>query len=269
MTAAALLPPPPEEPVLAPEPKLVSCDERRPWPAGLPAVPDVLEAIGAQAQVAGPLRPVHQRVRALFPEYLVDAVKTSLAGSEDPVGVATAQAWRALVASDQLDAALGVDQPALRTLIEEAVDAREKVLAAGYFALDGGAGAEPLTTALAEAIERLVQKAAFKAKPVVAHSKKSTAARATPSVHRVLRWAFGAVLTATAAFHLSALLADDHPSEPWALVGDVDRGRAFLAPAGPGADEASLQKMIADLKAKGLSAEKSPAGEWIVKRTDR
>jgi hypothetical protein len=254
-------------------PKVIGFDVRRPWPLGVPAAADVLQAIGAQAEVDGALQSAHLHVLSLLPEYLYDAARTSLAGSADPVAMATASAWRTLIAADHLDAALGVDQPALQELINEAVDAREKLIAAGYFALDGGAGAEELLTALGEAVERLVEKAGFRAKaPGTPSDTRLLSVEAVPSAvepevkrGRALRWAFIATAVVTTAFHLAQFATAD-AAEPWVVVGDVDRGHAFLAPGVAGADEASLQARINGLGAQGLQATRSASGEWVVQR---
>ena len=282
MSAATNLPeePAPDGPTLEllalPPPLVIGFDVGRPWPLGIPAAAQVLQAIGAQAEVDPALQAAHLRVLSLLPEYLYDAARTSLAGATDPVALATASAWRALVAADRLDAALGVDQPALQELINEAVDAREKLLAAGYFALDGGAGAEELMTALGEAVERLVEQAGFRAKargtPSTTRllSVSDVPAAAEPEVRRgrAVRWAFVATVLVTVAFHLTRFVLSDS-GEPWVVVGDVDRGNAFLAPGRPGADEASLRALISDLGSKGLRATKSPSGEWVVARIER
>lgn len=281
MTAAENLPEeqPAAEPTLelvpAPATKVVHFDVRRPWPLGLPIAAEVLEAIGAQAEVEPSLQPAHLRVLSLLPEYLYDAARTNLAGAADPLALATASAWRALVAADRLQAAIGIDQPALQELINEAVDAREKLLAAGYFALDGGAGAEELMAALGEAVECLVEKAGFKARPRAEGTRSETrllsvdsvAAAPEPAVRRgrALRGALAVTVLITTAFHVESLASAD-PVEPWVVVGDVDRGHAFLAPGGPGADEASLQVLISELSAKGLRATKATSGEWTVQR---
>lgn len=282
MTAAAHLPEEPasSEPTLelapTPAPMVIGFDVRRPWPLGVPSAVEVLQAIGARAEVDSALQAAHLRVLSLLPEYLYDAARTSLAGAADPVALATASAWRTLVAADQLDAALGVDQPALQALINEAVDAREKLLAAGYFALDGGAGAEELLAALGEAVERLVEKAGFRAKARGTPSDtrlisvSDVPPEAAPEVRRgrMLRWVFVATALITAAFHLSQFVLGDS-GEPWVVVGDVDRGHAFLARGRPAADEASLEATVSGLGAKGLRATKSPSGEWIVERAGK
>ena len=278
MTAATNLPEElaPAEPTLelvpSAAPQVVGFDVRRPWPLGVPSTAMVLQAIGAQAEVDPALQAAHLRVLSLLPEYLYDAARTSLAGAADPVALATASAWRALVAADQLETALGVDQLGLQELISEAVDAREKLIAAGYFALDGGAGAEELLATLGEAVERLVEKAAFHAKQGTRSNTRlisvcDVPTEVTPEVKRgrVLRWVFVATALVTVAFHLSQFLMGDS-GEPWVVVGDVDRGHAFLAPGRPGADETSLQTKIGELGAKGLKITKSQSGEWAVER---
>ena len=250
--------------------KMVCLDTRRPWPLGLPTTDEVLQAIGGQAEVEEALQAAHLRVLSLLPEHLHDAARTSLAGSTEPVAVATASAWRALVATEFADAAIGLDQPALQSLIDEAVDAREKLLAAGYFALDGGASAEELMAALGEAVEKLVEKAEFRAKPksvsVGAGAKLLSLASVAPEVRRgrALRWACGLTVIATCALHLVAAFAPAPAA--WVVVGDVDGGQAFVAPSGPEGDEASLQSFLAELEAKGVHATRSASGEWLLQR---
>jgi hypothetical protein len=278
MSTAELIPPA-DEPspegaklALVPRPQVVEFDERRPWPLGLPTAREVLESIGAQAEVEPSLQAAHLRVLSLLPEHLYDAARTSLAGVAEPVALATASAWRAMVASDQMDAAIGVDQPALQALINEAVDAREKLLAAGYFALDGGESAVELMVALGEAIDRLVARAEFKAAPGPVAVPSATKLPSEASLgaeeqrRRLLRWAMVVTFIITSVFHLSRLLGREPTPAPWAVVGDVERGRAFVAPTGPDSDDASLQQFLAQLEDKGLCARQSASGEWVVEK---
>lgn len=268
--------PSPEGPKLAlvPSPsQVVEFDGRRPWPLGLPSAHEVLESIGAQAEVEPSLQAAHLRVLSLLPEHLYDAARTSLAGVSDPVALATASAWRAMVASDQLDAAIGVDQPALQELINEAVDAREKLLAAGYFALDGGESAVELMVALGEAIDRLVARAKFKAPPTpvgVPSANKLVSVElliGTAELRRkLLRWALVATFIFTSLFHLSRLVGQEPAPGPWVVVGDVERGHAFIAPTGPTADDASLQQFLIQIEDHGLCARQSASGEWVVEK---
>ena len=266
---APQLEPAPEEPTLALVKTVVAMDGRRPWPLGVPPSGKVLEAIGAHAEVEEALQAAHLRVLSLLPEHLYDAARTSLAGTDDPVALATASAWRTLVAADFADAAIGVDQPGLQMLIDEAVDAREKLLAAGYFALDGGASAEELMSALGNAIDHLVEKAQFRAKGKPGSARPATRVIEPEQVARpghglALRWACAVTVIATLAFHLFTFFSADRGS--WVVVGDVDRGHAFIAPAGPEADESSLQLLVSQLEAKGLQVTKTASGEWELHR---
>ena len=248
----------------------VGLDERRPWPLGLPTRGEVLEAIGGQVEVEELMQPAHLRVLSLLPENLYEAARTSLAGTDDPLALATASAWRTLLAAERIKNAIAVDQPALQALIDEAVDAREKILAAGYFALDAGVGAEELLAALGSAIEQLVEQAEFRAraKPVnsapltrdVAIGKASDVVRG-----KSLRWAFALTMIVTLMVHLSGMLTDGTPTA-WVVVGDVDRGHAYVASGGAEADEASLKEFILQLETKGIYAKQSPAGEWVLTR---
>ncbi|MDP1829007.1 MAG: hypothetical protein Q8L48_37440 [Archangium sp.] len=278
MNAAEFDPQTPEEPKpepeleLVPPPKQVAFDERRPWPLGLPAAHEVLQAITALAEVDEPLQAAHLRVLSMLPEHLYDAARTSLAGAEDPVAAATASAWRVLVAVERSNLALGVDHASLQALIDEGVEARETLLAAGYFALDGGASADELMAALGEAIEQLARLAAFKAKPRPERTGTDTrllsfGAAADPEAvrGRPLRWVFAATMLFTAAFHLVGIVGQQAPA-PWVVVGDVDRGRAFVAPGSAAADDASLKTFLSQLEAQGLSATKAATGEWVLQR---
>ena len=269
---ATQMEPAPEGPSLELVKKFISLDVRRPWPLGLPSTDEVLQAIGGHAEVEEALQAAHLRVLSLLPEHLHDAARTSLAGSTEPVALATASAWRALVATEFAEAAIGLDQQALQSLIAEAVDAREKLLAAGYFALDGGASAEELMAALGEAVEKLVEKAEFRAKPRAVSEGARTKLLAVGDVEpgpgrrrgRALRWACGMTVVATCAIHLVSAFAPAPAA--WVVVGDVDQGQAFVAPAGPEGDEASLQSFLSELEAKGVHATRSAAGEWVLQR---
>lgn len=278
MTTAELSPPDPEAPhealPAADQARLVVYDLRRPWPLGLPPADAVLEAIVARAEVEEPLQASHLRVLSLLPEHLYDAARTSLAGTPDPVGLATASAWRTLIALDVSSSAAGADQAALQALIDEAVDAREKLLAAGYFALDGGASADELMTALGDAVEQLTEKARFRARPKPRHegvrarllSIGVSLPAAGTSRTIVLGWACVGTLLFTASVHLYNFATEPTPT-PWVVVGDVDRGHAYLAPGSPAADEASLRATIATLGSRGLEVIRSASGEWVVQRT--
>ena len=278
MNAEAVSPPPAEEPqpeLAAVEAKRVTFDVRRPWPLGLPVASAVLEAIVAQAEVDEPLREAHLRVLSLLPEHLYDAARTSLAGTVDPIGLATASAWRTLIAVDLSSSVPGFDPAALRSLIDEAVDAREKLLAAGYFALDGGASAEELMSALGEAIERLTEKARFRAKTKVlgAHADTRLLAvnaelpAAGAARGSVLRWAFATAFLFSASVHLFNFMSEEAPPS-WVVVGNVDRGHAVLAPGSAAADDASRKAAMVELGAKGIKATKSESGEWVLQRSE-
>lgn len=196
------------EPLVAPAPRPIGFDGRRPWPLGLPTASEVLEALAARAEVDRPLQAPHRRVVSLLPEQLRDAVRSGQAGGEaNPLALATASAWRTLVANTQLDAAMGVNHAALSALIDEAVDAREKLLAAGYFALDGGAGADRLVAALDGAIERLLTTARHHApgkRP--APLRAPLAAPTGPRRHRALRRVLWASLLLLSLIGLADLL---------------------------------------------------------------
>ena len=249
----------------------VGFDERRPWPLGLPTLDRVLDAIGGQAEVDEPVQSAHLHVLSLLPENLYEAARTSLAGTNDPLALATASAWRALLAAERIGKAIAVDQPALQSLIDEAVDAREKILAAGYFALDGGAGAEELLSALGSAIEQLVEQAEFRARAKPVSSEPHTrvvsidVATAVRVGGKALRWAAALTMIITLMVHLSGVITDGTPTA-WVVVGDVDHGYAFVASGGAEGDEASLKAFISQLESKGISATQSPAGEWVLSR---
>ncbi len=250
----------------------VAFDERRPWPLGLPTRGQVLEAIGGQAEVDEHVQPSHLHVLSLLPENLYEAARTNLAGTDDPLALATASAWRALLAVERMGNAIAVDQPALQALIAEAVDAREKILAAGYFALDGGAGAEELLSALGAAIEQLAEQAAFRtpAKRVNAEPHAPVvsidAAGNQPRVRgKALRWGVAMTMITTLLVHLSGVITDGTATE-WVVVGDVDRGHAFVASGGAEGDAASLKAFLSQLESKGIHAAQSPTGEWVLSR---
>lgn len=260
-------------PVLGPSPyelevDPLAVDGRRPWPLGVPAGREVLEAIVDRGHVATALMPAHLEVLRLLPEPLMDSVATCLAGTEDPMGSATIDVWRAMVAAAGAEGALGVDQPALRALIDEAAAAREKVQALGYFSLDGGASAEPLLHALGEAIELLVKRARFVAKPRVRGTRTSASGRLVPvrTTSRAIKAVAAGVMLVAAVFHSSGALEQYRARTSWVVVGDVDRGRAFLAPGGTEPDEASLRALIERLEQQGIGATKSAAGEWVLHR---
>ena len=246
-------------------------DERRPWPLGLPAEREALEAIADREHLALELKKPHLEVLRLLPEQLLDAARAALAGTEAPLAAVAASTWRAMVAAAGAELALGVDQPALRALIDEAAAAREKLVALGYFSLDGGAHAEPLLHALGEAIELLVRRARFQAKPKVRGTKTSASGKLVPvrSTSRALKVVFAAVMLTGAAFHFSGFLENERARAAWVVVGDVDRGRAFLAPAGDSPSEASLQRLIVELKTQGIGATKSSSGEWVLQRSGK
>jgi hypothetical protein len=281
MTAAELIAPPQAAPLprlelalceweLVVPPEVLHFDARRPWPLGLPAASAVLDALGGLAEVDEGLEATHLRVLSLLPMDLHEAVRASLAGNPAPLALATASTWRALVATDRLDAALGIDQPALLALIDEAVDAREKLLALAWFTLDGGADCEALLTLLGESIDLLLNRAGFRARARRARSGGKllfTAPTAPSTGPGRVRLAFLATMLMTAAFHGATFAGAARTNSAWVVVGDVDRGHAFLAPASAGADEASLQTLISQLEAQGVSATKSGSGEWVLHRS--
>ena len=244
-------------------------DERRPWPLGVPAEREVLEAIVGREHLGLELKKRHLEVLRLMPEQLLDAARAALGGTEEPLAAVAASAWRTMVAASGAELALGVDQPALRALIDEAAAAREKLVALGYFSLDGGTQAEPLLHTLGEAIELLVKRAQFQAKPKVRGAKTSASGNLMPvrSTSRALKGIFAVVVVAVAAFHLSGFLENQRARTAWVVVGEVDRGRAFLAPAGDSPSEASLQRLIVELKTQGIGATKAPSGEWVLERS--
>lgn len=247
---------------------VVKLELGRPLPLGLPPLADVLDALAGDASVHEDLMALHQRLVALYPPQLLDAVRTQRAGNEDPMGLAAANAWRALVTSHVLDKAFGADQPALQVLVDEAVDAREKVLAAALFSLEGPEGSEPLAEALAEAIERLTERVRFKGahrraraavKPRVGRQQRSLR-------ERFLSLVFVATFFITIGVHLLEFVSARAEDTAWVVVGDVERGHAVLAPARIDADEASLQAARTALRARGLETTLSPTGEWVVTR---
>lgn len=248
----------------------LSVDARRPWPLGVPSGREVLEAISDREHVAPALKAAHQAVSRLLPEQLRDSVTAALGGTDDPLASVSISAWRAIVAAECMEDAYGVDQAALRALIDEAAAAREKLLALGYFSLDGGASAEPLLHALGEAIEVLVKRARFVAKPRVRRTTSASGKlRAVRATSRVLKAACAATVLIAAVFHLNGALEERRARRAWVVVGDVDRGRAFLAPGGTEPDEAALQALIKQLQTQGIAATKSASGEWVLHRNGK
>jgi hypothetical protein len=266
----------PIAPSLGPSPYELSVDPlavdaRRPWPLGVPLGREVLEAISDGASVARGLKRAHLNVSRLLPEQLRDAVAAALRGTGNPLASVSISVWRALVAAECLEDAFGVDQPALRALIDEAAGARERLVALGCFSLDGGASAEPLLQALGAAIELLVKRAQFVAKPRVrrATTGASGKARLVRSTSRALNVACAASMLFAAVFHLNGALEERRARHAWVVVGDVDRGRAFLAPGGTDPDEAALQALIEQLQTQGIAATKSASGEWVLHRSGK
>lgn len=244
-------------------------DTRRPWPLGIPAEREALEAIVDRELIALELKKSHLEVLRLLPEQLFDAARSSLSGTEDPLAAVAASTWRALVAAEGAQLALGVDQPGLRALIAEAAAAREKVQALGYFSIDGGASAAPLLHALGEAIEVLVKRAEFRAKPKVLGTGSKPKLVPVRTKSRPLMAVFALVMVIGAASHLRGFVEQQRSRSAWVMVGDVDRGRAFLAPEGDAPSEESLQQRIDELKLQGIGATKSASGEWVLHRTER
>ncbi len=251
---------------------LVRFDAGRPWPLGLPDHRQVLEVIGGQAALDEGIRELHLRIAATLPESIYDAVRASLGDVDHPVARATVSAWRAIVAADRVEAALGIDVAAVVALVSEAAEGREVLVASSCFALDGGRGLEELLALLGRAIEVLASRAAFKARArrrgaaalagvmavgtFVAHDAKE---------RRLLPKAFAVTMAVTLLFYGYQALTVA-PSAEWVVVGDVDRGHAFLAPAKGGADQASLERMRASLEAQGYTTTKAASGEWVVRR---
>ncbi len=246
----------------------LAVDARRPWPLGVPSGREVLEAIADRGDVGSKLRTAHLAVLQLLPGALRDSAAAALGGTDSPLASVSISVWRSMVAAACVDDALGVDQPALRLLIDEAVAARESVVALGYFSLDGGASAEPLLEALGEAIEQLVQRARFVARPRVRRTATSASGTLTvvPLTSRVLKAAAALAVVIAALFHLSGAIEERRARRAWVVVGDVDRGRAFLAPGGTEADEAGLRALIQQLERQGIAASKSANGEWVLHR---
>lgn len=248
----------------------LAVDGRRPWPLGIPSGREVLEAIAGREEVARALKPAHGEISRLLPEQLRDSVGTALAGTEEPVAAAVVSCWRAMVAARIAEDAYGVDQPALRELITEASAARERLQALGYFSLDGGASAAPLLHALGESIGQLVNRARFVAKPRIRGTRTSaTNLAVVPATNRALKAVFAVVMVVVAAFHLNGALEERRARQAWVVVGDVDRGRAFLAPGGTEPDEANLQALIKQLEEQGIGATQSTSGEWVLHRIAR
>lgn len=251
---------------LPPPPGIVCIDGRKPLPHNLPPLAQVLDGIAGDVNIHSHLMPVHQKVVALFPNNVLDAVRTHVTGHEDPLALAAANAWRALVADDLLERAYGVDQPALQLLVDEAVDAREKVLAAALFSFEGSEATEPLAAALAAAIERLTERVRFKGTP----KRERTAAPSVKPVsgltlrERFIRFAFIVTFLFTAAFHLADSLAGGPGEKAWVVVGDPARGHAVLAPARIDADASSLEAARKELLEQGFTTTLSPTGEWVI-----
>ena len=271
-------------------------DEKRSWPAGLPAEADVLMAIGAQLMVDDALEEPHQRVLKLLPERLYQAVCRGLVGLTDaqPVASATASAWRVIVGADRSRGAVGsgVDQPALLALIDEATAARETLVASNVFALDVGASAEGLLTALTQAIEVLVHAARFKEQPKVVPAAQPLKPAAAPVARMLaietvekkpeknskkqaptgpagrLKLALAAGLMLVALYVFSGLIPGFRKNGPWVVVGDPDHGKGYLVPGYPGADEAQRSVMIKKLEADGVTVTYED-GEWVLERKPR
>lgn len=279
-------------PVVSPfELKLeLAIDEKRSWPASLPAEAEVLMAIGAQLVVDDGLAQPHQRVLELLPDRLYQAVCRGLVGlsDEQPVASATARAWRAIVGADRSKGTVGsgIDQPALLELIDEATAARETLLASNMFALDVGASAEPLLGALTEAIESLVHAARFKEQPKAASAveparpaggpstrmlaieavgKKADKSKAPTNLGQRLKQVFAVGLFLVALYFVTGLIPGFRKNAPWVVVGDPDYGKGYLVPGYPGADEALRSEMIKKLEADGVRVTFDD-GEWVVQR---
>lgn len=253
---------------LPPPTGMVRVDHRRPLPLNLPTHREVLEAIAGDVNLHADLLPLHQRIVALYPPHLLDAVRTQLAGSEDPLAMAASNAWRVLVTAGLLEEALGVDQPALQVLVDEGADAREKVLAAVLFSLEGSERSEPLAEALAVAIEQLAERVRFKGTARATRRPGSQRVHRQPRAMRewFLRGVFVATFVLTGALHLVEFMVAAADAPAWVVVGDVGRGHAVLAPSRIDADEASLLAARETLRAQGLQTTLSPSGEWVVTR---
>lgn len=251
---------------LAVEP--LAIDVRRPWPIGIPSGREVLEAIAELKGVASALKPAHRRLLTLLPAHLHDAVANALAGAEDPVASLVISCWRAMVAASIADDAYGVDQVALRALISEAATAREKVQALAYFSLDAGVSTKPLLEALGAAIEQLVKGDRFGAKPRPRGTKTSASGTlpVVPATSRALKAVCVVVMVVGAIFQLSTAVEERRVRQAWVVVGDVDTGRAFLAPSGADPQEANRRELITQLGKRGIGASRSGSGEWVLHR---
>lgn len=268
-------------------------DEKRAWPGGLPAEAEVLMAIGAQLVVDDALEQAHQRVLKLLPERYYQAVCRGLVGlsGAQPVASATATAWRVILGADRSKGAVGsgVDQPALLALIDEATAARETLLASNVFALDVGASAEALLTALTGAIEVLVHAARFKEQPKVGLAAESSKVAVSPATRSQavekkpekkaekskptdlagrLKRALAVGLMLVALYVVSGLIPGFRKNGPWVVVGDPDHGKGYLVPGYPGADEALRSVMIKKLEADGVTVTYDD-GEWVLERKPR
>jgi hypothetical protein len=82
----------------------------------------------------------------------------------------------------------------------------------------------------------------------------------------VLRAVFISTVLLGAAFHLVRLAVEPPRAAPWVVVGELDSGRAYLAPSGPDVGAAGLAGTIRDLENSGVSVTHAANGEWLLAR---
>lgn len=250
--------------------EVVEFDGRRPWPLGLPSLQQALAAIVAEVEIDESLEESHLRVLTMFPEWMFDEARSALGGGGNEVAWAAASAWRAVVALDRADHPVGIDLPALIALTDESVQAREKLVGASAFALDGGTASEELLSTLDECIGRFVVLARHHER-----TRRATVSQATRMLsvadepeapkRKLIPMAFGASLLFAFIFHVARLLAA--PSgDVWLVNGSIDSGHAVLVPGGPHASPGALEAKIAELHAAHIVATQGPDGQWYLSK---
>lgn len=253
--------------VLSPPVEAIAFDVRRPWPLGLPSTERALAAIVSQAEVAPELEGSHLRVLTLFPEWIFDEARTALGGGGNDVAWAAASAWRAVVALERAEHPLGVDLPALVALTDETVQAREKLVGAAAFSLDGGAGSDELLSTLDECIGRFVVLARHQERARVAPASSpqarllSVASVPEAAPRKKLPVVFAASMVLALLFHVVRVVAAPS-TDVWVVNGSLDSGHAVLVPGGPNASAGALEAKLAELRAQHVVATQGGDGQW-------
>lgn len=254
----------------SPKREVLAFDGRRPWPLGLPSLPQALTAIVAEVEIEESLEESHLRVLTLFPEWMFDEARSALGGGASEVAWAAASAWRAVVARDRADHPVGIDLPALLALTDETVQAREKLVGASAFALDGGTASEELLSTLDECIGRFVVLARHhertRVKPVSEATKVlSVSSEPEGTRRKLIPMAFAASMFFAVLFHLARLLVAPN-TNVWMVNGSLESGHATLVPGGPEASAAALEAKISELRAQHIVATQGPDGQWYLEK---